>query len=99
MPEAGAQGSRAAASLQTLAQTPPVLPVRGAQISCRRSLHAGRSGGEQPDRAAQNRTRGRCLAAGGTPLVIALRAEELFKIVVGSSGLSRRAFCYPALLV
>src|SRR5918993_1344871 len=84
MPKAGAQGSRAPASLQALAQAPPVLPVRSSQVAGRWSLHAGGCGGEQPDRATQNRPRGCRLAPGRAPLVIALGAEELFEIVVGA---------------
>ena len=83
MPKAGAQCSRLAAPLKTLSQAPPVLPVRCSQFRCRRSLHACRGGGDQPDRAAQDRTgRGR-LAPRRAPLVIALRAEQMFEIVVG----------------
>ena len=73
-----------AASLQTLTQAPPVLPVRGSQVARCRSLNAGRGGGEQPDRAAQNCTGSRRLAPGRAPLMIALRAEQLLKIVVGA---------------
>src|SRR3569623_2820351 len=81
---AGAQDASLAAVVEPLAEFVPLLAIDATQISAAGWMLPGGHGGEQARLTAQHdRRRGR-LAPARSPLVVALRAELMLKIVVGA---------------
>src|SRR6201995_801406 len=84
VPEAGAQDAGLAFLVEPLAEFGPPLPIDAAQISPAGWMLAGGNGGDQTRLTAQNERRRGHLAPARPPLVVALRAELMLKIVVGA---------------
>src|SRR3954454_1948840 len=75
---------RLAPPIETLPELFPLFPINAAQIgSAWRTLARG-NGGDQARLATQHRGGRGGLAPGGTALVIALRAELMLKVIVGT---------------
>src|SRR4051795_2167600 len=84
MAEAGAQDAGMAFLAETASEFVPSRAVDAAQIGTARWLLAGGHGGDQARLAAQHDRRRGGLAPRRAPLVVALRAELMLKIVVGA---------------
>src|SRR3954447_19573170 len=84
MAEAGAQDAGMAFLAETASEFVPSRAVDAAQIGTAGWLLAGGHGGDQARLAAQHDRRRGGLAPRRPPLVVALRAELVFQIVVGA---------------
>ena len=82
--KSGAQDARLTSLFKALAELFPSLAVDPAQIGSAWGMLSRGNSGEHPSLATQDGCRASCLAAGGTPLVVALRAEFMLKVVVGA---------------
>ena len=72
-----------ASLFKAVAEFAPALTADAPQVACGWRVMSGGGGRDEPHFAAQHgRRRGR-LASRGAPLVVALGAEQLLKIVVG----------------
>ena len=72
-----------ASPVETLPEACPLFPIGAPEIGAIWCMLAGRNGGKQPHFTAQHSRGGGRLAASGTALVIALRAERVLKVIVG----------------
>jgi hypothetical protein len=82
--KAGAQDACLASLVEALAEFFPSPPIGSAEISAAWRALSGGHGGDQPCLSAQHGGRRGRSAAGGTPLVVALRAEGVLEIIVGA---------------
>src|SRR6201995_3334019 len=82
--EAGAQDAGLASVVEPLTEFGPPLPIDAAQISAAGWMLAGGHSGDQARLTAQHERRRGGLAPARPPLVVALRAELMLKIVVGA---------------
>jgi hypothetical protein len=81
--EARAQDPGMVAPFQALSGLPPSRHIDGGQIGGGDRGQAGQRGGEDAHRAAHDQAGRGDLAAGGSPLMVTLGAEELLQAVVG----------------
>jgi hypothetical protein len=84
VPEAGAQSACLASLIETLPEIFPLLPISAPQIGTAWCALPSGNGGDQPGLTAQHRRRRGGLAPGGAAFVVALRAELMLKVVVGT---------------
>jgi len=70
--------------VEPLAEFGPPLPIDAAQISAVGWMLAGGHGGDQARLTAQYERRRGGLAPARTPLVVALRAELMLQVIVGT---------------
>lgn len=84
MPEAGAQSACLASLIETLPEIFPLFPISAPQIGTAWSSLPGGNGGDQTRLATQHCGRRGGFAPGGAALVVALRAELMLKVVVGT---------------
>src|SRR3954447_10482648 len=82
--KAGTQSACLAPLIETVAKLLPLASIGAAQISATGWRLAGRDGRDQARLTAQHDGGRGGLAAGGPSLVVALRAEFVFQIVVGA---------------
>ena len=76
--------------LELFAQFGPVLSIDSSELARRGRVQPRGGRRDEARRAAQHRRRRRHLAARGAPLVIAVRAEEVFEVVVGARYVGHR---------
>jgi hypothetical protein len=82
--EAALERTGVASLVEAPANRSPARVIDARQIACGRRSQPGRGAGNQAHRAAHHGPRRGGLAPGGPPLVIAARAEELLKAIVGA---------------